>query len=216
MGNDSGVDAGLIKLDGDGPFPYVKMGQSKDLQPGQWCLALGYPVSFDRGKAPALRVGRILRNRSSMVITDCTIMGGDSGGPLFDLDGNVIAISSRCDNRLTVNIHVPVDCFHDTWGRLTKGEDFNSLAPSTVFLGVGPEAGADNAKIGEVFGGSGAAEAGIQVGDVILKFDGQQLNRYNDLPPLIFKHKPGDLVELEIQRGDDVLKLKAKLGVRPD
>ncbi len=151
-----------------------------------------------------------------MVITDCTIMGGDSGGPLFDLDGQVIGISSRCDNRLTVNIHVPVDCYLDAWNRLKSGEDYNSRAPNSVFLGVGPDESTRSPKIGEVFGGSGAAEAGIQVGDVILKFDGQPLTRYDDLPPLILKHKPGDVVEVEIQRGEEVVKLKAKLGSRPD
>ncbi len=216
LGNDHGVDAGLIKLEGDGPYPHVKMGHSKDLQPGQWCLALGYPVSFEHGKPPALRIGRVLRNRDSMIVTDCTIMGGDSGGPLFDLDGNVIAISSRCDDRLTFNIFVPVDCFQNTWTRLTRSEDFNSLRPSIAFLGVGPDDSAESAMIGEVFGGSGAEKAGIQVGDVILKFDGQELSRYDDLPPLIERHKPGDVVDVEILRDGQVVKLQATLSERAD
>ncbi len=213
LGNDAGVDAGLLKLDGNGPFPYAKMGDSEELEIGQWCLALGYPVSFERGKAPAVRIGRVLANRGTSVVTDCTIMGGDSGGPLFDLDGNVIGVSSRCDNRLTINIHVPVHRYEQQWDRLVKGDDFNSF---DVFLGVGPDEAAENARIGEVFDGSGAAKAGLKVGDVILKFDGQELARYRDLPPLILKRKPGDEVEIEIQRGDELLKLKARLGSRGD
>ena len=63
LGNDEGVDAGLIKIDGEGPFPFVPMGKSADVKAGTWCLALGYPVSFERGKPPALRIGRVQRNR---------------------------------------------------------------------------------------------------------------------------------------------------------
>ena len=132
LGNDEGVDAGLIKIDGEGPFPFVPMGKSADVKAGMWCLALGYPVSFDRGKPPALRIGRVQRNRKTAIITDCTIMGGDSGGPLFDLDSNLIGIGSRCDDELNINIHVPVDCYQNDWDRLTKGEDFNSLRPVRV------------------------------------------------------------------------------------
>ncbi len=214
LGNDRGVDAGLIKLNGEGPYPFAKMGVSQDLKQGQWCIALGYPVSFDRGKPPAVRIGRVLSSREGSVVTDCTIMGGDSGGPLFDLDGKVIAVSSRCDDRLTVNIHVPVDCYHDTWDRLSQSEDFNSLSRNIAFLGVAHDEGAENARIGEVFEDTAAAKAGIQVGDVLLKFDGQELSKYSQLPALILKHKPGEEVEIVLQRGEQVLTLKATLGER--
>jgi serine protease Do len=212
LGNDQGVDAGLIKIEGNGPFPFVPMGKSTDLKPGTWCLALGYPIRFERGRPPALRIGRLLANQEIMIITDCTIMGGDSGGPLFDLEGNLIGISSRCDDRLTTNIHVPVDCYRKTWERLTKGEDFNSLA--VAYLGVGPEANSDEPRIGRVYERSGAKEAGLRVGDLLVKFDGTELSRYDQLPPLIERHKPGDEVEIEIRRGEETLKVKAKLTER--
>ena len=65
LGNDRGeVDAGLIKIDGDGPYPFVPMAKSADVKRGTWCLALGYPVRFERGKPPALRIGRVLRNQA--------------------------------------------------------------------------------------------------------------------------------------------------------
>ncbi len=216
LGIDRGVDAGLIKLDGDGPYPFAKMGTSKELQVGQWCIVLGYPVSFERGKAPAVRIGRVLSNRGTAVVTDCTIMGGDSGGPLFDMRGNVIGISSRCDDRLTVNIHVPVDCFQGSWDRLVKSEDFNSRSRNVAFLGVASDDNAQNARIGEVFPGTGAAKAGIRVGDVLLKFDGHDLSKYSELPPLILKHKPGDQVEIVLRRGKEIVKVKAKLGDRDE
>lgn len=212
LGNDEGVDAGLIKINGNGPFPFVPMGKSADLKPGTWCLALGYPLRFEPGKPPALRIGRLLANQEIMMITDCTIMGGDSGGPLFDLEGNLIAVSSRCDDRLTTNIHVPVDRYHKVWDRLTKGEDFNSLA--AAYLGVGPERDSDEPRIGRIYERSGAQEAGLKVGDVLLTFDGTKLSHYSELPPLIEAHKPGDEVEIEVRRGEETLKLKVKLTER--
>lgn len=216
LGNDRGVDAGMIKLSGNGPYPHVDMGVSKDIEPGQWCLALGYPVSFERGKSPAVRVGRVLSNRDTSIVTDCTIMGGDSGGPLFDIDGNVIGISSRCDGRLTVNIHVPVDCYQNTWDRLAQSEDFNSLSRGIAFLGVARDEETDAAKIGEVFPRTGASRAGIKAGDVFLKFDGEELSKYSELPPLIEKHKPGDEVEIVLRRGDETITVKARLGDRDE
>lgn len=211
-GNDTGVDAGLLKLNGDGPFPFVPMGKSGTLVAGTWCLAMGYPVSFERGRPPALRIGRVQRTRTTEIVTDCTIMGGDSGGPLFDLEGNLIGIGSRCDDRLNVNIHVPMDCYHRSWDRLAKGEDFDSLRPVIAYLGVGRSEGSDEPRIGRVFADSSAALAGIQVGDIVVRFGGQEVSRYSDLPRLIEQRKPGDEVEIEVRRGETIHQLKAKLG----
>ena len=216
LGNDRGVDAGLVKIEGNGPWPYANMGKSSDVEEGQWCVALGYPVSFERGKPPVVRVGRVLSSRSAMLVTDCTIMGGDSGGPVFDLDGNVIAVSSRCDDRLTTNIHVPVDCYQKEWDRLVAREDFNSLARTITYLGVDRDEFSQDVRIGRVFDGTAAEKAGIKAGDVILKFDGKELSKYGDLPPLIEKRKPGDEVEIEVKRGDETLTLRAKLGEREE
>jgi serine protease Do len=212
LGNDRGVDAGLVKITDEGSWPHAEMGKSTDLKAGQWCLTLGYPVSFERGKAPVVRIGRVLQNQSPMIVTDCTIMGGDSGGPLFDLDGRVIGIGSRCDNTVTMNIHVPIDRYHDNWERLVKGDDFNSLLAKVAFLGVGPDDESDDARIGHVVRGSAAEKAGIKVGDVIVKLDGHELKEYAELPALIRSREPGDEVEIEVRRGEEAVKLKATLG----
>ena len=130
LGNCRDLDTGLMKITDPGPWPHVEMGRSGDLKTGQWCLALSYPLRFDHGKAPVVRVGRVLRLSSMAVVTDCTIMGGDSGGPLFDLEGKVIGISNTCDTSLVLNRHVPVDRFREVWDRLAQGEDFNSRSNS--------------------------------------------------------------------------------------
>lgn len=212
LGNDERVDAGLIKLNGDGPYPHVPMGKSADLKVGMWCLALGYPIRFESGKPPVLRIGRLLANQEIMLITDCTIMGGDSGGPLFDLEGNLIGVSSRCDDRLTTNIHVPVDRYHRVWDRLTQGQDFDSLTPG--YLGIGPDGESNEPRIGRIYRPSGAADAGLKEGDILVKFDGSPVSRYSDLPGLIERHLPGDEVEIEVRRGEELLKMKVKLTER--
>jgi len=212
LGNDHGVDAGMIQIDGEGPWPHAEIGTSADLQQGEWCITLGYPVSYERGKKPVVRVGRVLRNRSTQIMADCKIMGGDSGGPLFDLDGKVIGIGSRCDDTVALNIHVPIDCYRDHWDRFVAKEDFNSLRPKIAFLGVGPGEDEDDNRIEMVVPGSAAEKAGIKPGDLIVKFGEEMIQRYEDLPPLIRGRKPGDVVELQLQRGDEELVVKVTLG----
>ena len=216
LGNDEGVDAGMVKITEPGPWPHAELGASRDLRTGQWCLTLGYPVSFDHGKPPSVRIGRVLRVAPSLIITDCAIMGGDSGGPLIDLEGKVVAIGSRCEDRITTNVHVPIDRYRDSWERLVKGEDFNSQDGDAAFLGVSPDGSEDVARIGSIIPGSAAEKAGIRVGDVIVKIDGDEIKRYEDLPALIQQRKPGDEVRIEIRRGDEAVQLKATLGKRGD
>jgi serine protease Do len=214
LGNDEGVDAGLMKLDGRGPWPSAEMGKSRDLKPGQWCLAVGYPVTFDRGKPAVVRVGRILRNSPTMVITDCPIMGGDSGGPLFDLEGRVIGIGSRCDNSLTENVSVPVDAFLDHWDWLVKGEDFDSRSPLVARLGVAAATSGDTAKIARVLPGTPAEKAGLKAGDVIVKFAGKVVASRDELSPLLRRQTSDEEVAIEVRRGEKSVTLKTALPQR--
>lgn len=212
LGNDHGVDAGMVRLDDKGPWPHAEMGTSKDLEPGQWCVTLGYPVSFERDKPPVVRLGRILRNRRGMIFADCKIMGGDSGGPLFDLEGRVIGIGSRCDDDVLVNIHVPIDSFREHWDRLVQGEDFDSLSPRLTFLGVGPGDNISDDRIHTVVPGSPAEKAGLRPGDLIVEFGGRPIDRYEQLPPLVRERKPGDKVTIGLRRGEETLTLEVTLG----
>jgi serine protease Do len=214
LGNDEGVDAGMIQISQEGKWPHVELGKSADLQVGQWCLAMGYPVTFDRGKPPAVRIGRIQRNATTAIVTDCTIMGGDSGGPLFDMNGKLVGVGSRCDNRLTINIHVPIDCYRSFWDRLADSEDFDSQNEEVAYLGVRPDDEAEEAKIVEVFEDTGAEKAGIRVGDVIVRFGDTQIDAAEDLTRLIRRQRPGDAVKVEVRRGEKRVELTVTLGTR--
>src|SRR4029077_15044098 len=95
------------------------------------------------GRPPVVRVGRILETTPKYLRTDCTLVGGDSGGPLFDMNGKVIGIHSRIGGSISFNIHVPVDTYAETWEKLAASEvwgrdlglcDF--ARPSSAYLGV--------------------------------------------------------------------------------
>ena len=219
LGANKGIDSGMIKIEEEGTWPFVEMGQSTELKAGTWCLAIGQPGGFRPGRTPPVRLGRVLENTKGFVRTDCTLVGGDSGGPLFDLQGRVIGIHSRIGGSITANIHVPVDTYRDTWDRLARGEAWGGSlgagAAATPYLGVlsDPEA-KDACKVKEVQAGSPAEKAGIKVNDIITKFDGQKVAKFEDLSSLVSKKKPGEEVALEVQRGEETLTLKATVGRR--
>src|SRR5207249_1980480 len=106
--------------------------------------------------------------------TDCTLVGGDSGGPLFDMQGRLIGIHSRISNSITANIHVPVDTYRDTWDRLAKAEVWGAgiggrASADAGYLGVECDDSNPKAcKITRVITGSPAEKAGLKVGDIVV------------------------------------------------
>ena len=216
LGNNHGIDAGLIKITTEGKWPFAKMGRSDDLEVGEWCVASGFPVSFESGKQPAVRLGRIQRHSSRSIVTDCTIMGGDSGGPLFDLDGNVIGINSRVSGSVKTNIHVPVDSYSDTWDRLADSENWSDRSRRRgAYLGVSWDPEDERVLIERVTTDSPAEKAGIRAGDIITNFDGRKIKDFNDLLQQIARKKPKDSVSIRVQRESEILELNATLGSWP-
>jgi len=214
LGLNHGIDSGLMKITTPGEWPFLEMGNSANLKQGQWCLATGHPGGYVQGRPPVVRLGRVLDNTGRAVVTDCVLVGGDSGGPLFDMDGKVIAINSRIGQQLTANLHVPIDTFRDTWDRLEQGEDWGKLLGDGPFLGVQGDPKAKIAKITEVFPNTPAAKAGIKPGDVITKFDGKDIPNFIALSSLVRGKKPGDKVKVEVLRGEETVALEVTLGKR--
>jgi serine protease Do len=129
LGMSAAADAGLMRITDKGKWPFALMGDSNSLKPGTWCLAIGHPLGYHPGRPPVVRIGRILQKSESMIQTDCPLVGGDSGGPLLDLDGKVIGINSRIAGPTDVNLHVPVDIFRPMWDQLVKGESVQPVLP---------------------------------------------------------------------------------------
>ena len=214
-----GVDAGLIKII-DAPkdaagWPFCPTGKSSTLKPGQWCIAAGHPGGFRSERTPPVRLGRLLRNTPTAIVTDCTIVSGDSGGPLFNTSGEVIGISSRIGGPLDANVHVPVDAYTKDWTRLVKGETWGAQRFGRgAFLGVRGEGNGSDATIGFVQPGSAAAKAGLKAGDVVKTFDGKAVTTYMSLVAQIGRKKPGEKVKMVVQRGKEKVTLDVKLGKR--
>jgi len=127
LGQNKGIDSGMIKINAEGKYNFLEIGKSADLKVGQWVIAIGHPGGFRPNRTPVVRVGRILFVSPAAIRTDCTLVGGDSGGPLFDMQGRVIGIHSRIGGfAITENVHVPVDTYRETWDKLAKGDSWGT------------------------------------------------------------------------------------------
>jgi serine protease Do len=129
LGNYSTPDAGMARITEPGKWPAVPLGRSGTLRPGTWCIALGHPLGYQPGRPPVVRIGRVLHVNDETIQTDCPIVSGDSGGPVFDLDGRVIGINSRISDPVNANLHAAVDVFHANWERLAKGDVWQATLP---------------------------------------------------------------------------------------
>jgi serine protease Do len=212
LGRWSQIDSGMAQITTEGKWPYAEIGVSKDLKVDQWCISTGHPGGYKKDRPPVVRLGRIGFSNGNMVQSDCTLVGGDSGGPLFDMSGKVIGIHSRIGNPLTANIHVPADTYRDTWDQLVKSE---KIGENPVWLGVQADEFAKNCKLGEISKNSPAEKAGLQPGDVIVRFAGKDITTYEDMRKLLLKQKPGDEITLQLKRGDETKELRITLGSRP-
>jgi serine protease Do len=220
LGNNKGIDSGLVEITDKGKYPFVEMGDSAVVKPGQWALAVGHPGGYRPGRSAVVRLGRVLIASSSLIRTDNTLVGGDSGGPLFDMQGKVIGIHSRIGFSISDNMHVPVNTYRETWDRLAKGESWGGWSFSfgrspAPWLGVQIDKDSKDCKVAGVTEDSPAEKAGFQIDDVILKFDGKAVPGFDDLEKAVKGKKPGDEVKVEVRRGDQTITLKVKLEKRP-
>jgi serine protease Do len=222
LGMNLGIDSGLIKITQEAPkdgWPFAEMGKSGELKPGQWVAALGHPGGYRRDRPPVLRLGRVLTSTGNLVVTDCTLVGGDSGGPLFDLDGKVIGIHSRIGGSVLSNIHVPVDTYTGTWERLAKGDSWGdrfAAAARGPVLGINGENDLKGCRVVAVTPGGAADRAGVKVGDIIHEIDGKGLDGVQGVVEVLARRKAGEEVRLKVLRGDETLELKATLAKRPE
>jgi serine protease Do len=223
LGQNKGIDSGMIKISEEGKYPFVAMGKSGGLAKGTWVITTGHPGGYKPGRSPVVRLGRVLDASNSVIRTDCTLVGGDSGGPLFDMHGNVVGIHSRIGPNIKDNYHVPVDTYRDTWDRLVKGESwggglFGPVTPATpapAYLGLQFDPDTKEPRVIEVAKDSPAAKAGIQIGDVLSQFDGKAIKTFEELTGFLTKRKPGDEVALEVVRDNKPVTLKLTLGKKP-
>lgn len=220
LGMQTSRDSGLMKIVDKGKYPYLEMGTSKNLKRGQWIIAMGHPGGYDKKRSPPLRVGRIYASPrpEGMIQTDCVLVGGDSGGPLFDMNGFVIGIHSRInpstrDGQFVGNFHVPVDIYGATWDKLAAGENIGRTSTTKrPVMGFSPDLDSIAPKIKEVKSGGPAEKAGLKPGDVILEFGDKKVRTKEALRIALQYKKPGEKVKLKVKRGDKEIELTLELG----
>jgi S1-C subfamily serine protease len=209
------VDAGLMKIDdgqnGGKPWPCATPGTSKDLTSGMWCIATGHPGGYERERGMVTRVGRILDVRKNSLVTDCALIGGDSGGPLFDLSGRLIAVHSRIGNDVADNLHVPIDHYDECWDQMSRGDSWGFLRGFKPMFGVRGN-GADQANVVEVYAGSPAKEAGIEPGDVIERFGDVQVAGFESLKTAVSDTMPGERVKVWVRREGRLIQVIVEIG----
>lgn len=204
------VDSGMLKLKGDGPFPYIDMGESETLSKGQWIIAVGHPGGWNEPRGMVVRVGRVLSNSARVIRTDCTLVGGDSGGPLVDMDGNLIGIHSRIASELWENLHVPVDTYSNDWDKLEAGEIIGGQ--NKPFVGISFKDSTN--EISEVANESPAQEAGLKVGDIVLKVNETEIGKKSDFGRMARTMKPNDRLKILVKRGDEELEFELRVSVQ--
>lgn len=129
LGLHSETDAALFQLkSSDKDYPFVPIGKNYQARLGDWVFALGHAGGFDKERGPVLRLGKIVRLAQATFQTDCKLIGGDSGGPLFSIYGELIGIHSRISGSLEENMHVSIHAFLNDWEALLEKQ----------FLGNGP------------------------------------------------------------------------------
>jgi serine protease Do len=224
LGLDDKTDAGLAQLDRRGkkrnwPFVEVERDVGK-VAVGSWCFALGHPGGWDKERGLVLRVGRVLKQKANSLETDCVLMGGDSGGPLFDLKGKLIGIHSQILSERNQNVHVSMAPFLRSWERMKGSQVIRTWATgSGGYLGVAvmpAESDPAALEVEEVIPGSPAARAGLKISDRLLEVNRESLIDDSHFAAMVRQRAPGDLITIKIRRGEVERILEVKLGQKPD
>jgi serine protease Do len=215
IGLDRRSDVAVLKIDGKN-LPVVRMGDPSKLRAGEWVLAIGSPFSFENSVTAGIvsATGRSMPGEDGLVPfiqTDVAVNPGNSGGPLFNLNGEVVGINSQIYSRsggyMGISFAIPIDVANNvrtqlvSTGKVTRGRI--GVQIQEVNAQFADAFGLDRprgALVGQVIEGGPAERAGIKTGDVILSVDGKTVERSTQLPSVISSIKPGNDAKIEVWR----------------
>jgi serine protease Do len=216
LGGSEISDAAMLQILGDEEWPFVPIANKGESQIGDWCFGLGHPGGFDKERGVVVRIGKIIAKKDETMQTDSRLLGGDSGGPLFDFEGRLIAIHSRVSQKPDQNFHVPVESFHANWDTFRDEELISyDLMKDGGFFGVACEETETGLIVCEVISGTAAEKAGLKINDILLEVNDEPLDSREEFIIIISSLKPGDEAKILYKRKGAQLSVKANLGVRP-
>lgn len=228
VGSDSSTDVAVLRIDSDGELPVAELGSSDQLRVGDWVLALGSPLGLDftvttgiisaKGRRISAREGTL----EAFLQTDAAINPGNSGGPLVDLTGKVVGVNTAIYGGRTFvgyGFAIPVDLTRRIVSDLLEYGEVRRprlgvrvsdvTAVDAEAYGLDEVAGAE---VNTVEDGSPAAEAGLELGDVVVAIDGDPVADASELVTTLARMRPGDEVELGVVRDGDRRSVTVELG----
>jgi len=226
LGSDPKTDVAVLKIAAKN-LPVVKLGSTQDLRVGEWVLAIGSPFGFENSVSAGVvsAKGRALPDDSFVpfIQTDVAVNPGNSGGPLFNVRGEVVGINSQIYSQSGgyqgISFAIPIEVAKRVQQQIQNGGRAQHARLGVVIQDVN-QAFADSFKLERPAGalvssveeGGPAAKAGLKSGDVILKYNEQPIVASSDLPALLGQAMPGETAKLEIWRHGKRETLSAKLG----
>jgi serine protease Do len=226
IGADARTDVAVLKIDA-AELPFVKLGDPQKVQVGEWVAAIGSPFGFENTISAGIlsAKGRSLPSETYVpyLQTDVAVNPGNSGGPLFNLDGEVIGINSQIYSRtggyMGLSFAIPIDIAMDVadqlraTGKVTRGRLGVQIQGLTQDLARSFGLKQPNgALVSSVEKDSPAQRAGVEAGDVILQFNGATVEDSKDLPVLVARSKPGSEATLKVWRNGKEQTLTVKVG----
>jgi serine protease Do len=227
VGIDERTDVAVLKIDAK-DLPAVQLGDPSSLRPGEWVVAIGSPFGFENSVTAGIvsATSRALGQESSLVPfiqTDVAVNPGNSGGPLFNLSGQVVGINSQIYSRTGgyqgVSFAIPIDVAMNVQqqliktGRVVRGRIGVQIQPVNAQLAE--SFGLDRprgALVSVVEGGAPADKAGIKAGDVILEVDGRTIENSSELPAVIAAVQPGQNARLQVWRDGKPRRIDVRVG----
>ena len=226
VGVDKRSDVAVLKIEAK-QLPVVKIGDPSKLRPGEWVLAIGSPFTFENTVTAGIvsATGRSMPGEDGLVPfiqTDVAVNPGNSGGPLFNLNGEVVGINSQIYSRsggwMGLSFAIPIDVAANVrdqlvaTGKVTRGRIGVQIQEVTAQIADSFELDRPRgALVSQVLEDGPAKKGGVKDGDVILSVNGKSVERSTQLPSVISAIKPGDTAKLEVWRDNSIKTLNVRV-----
>lgn len=230
IGTDPDSDLALVKIDA-GNLPYLEMADSDALEVGEWVLAIGNPLGLSHTVTAGIvsakgRSGFGLATLENFIQTDAAINFGNSGGPLINLDGQVVGINTAIagsTGNIGIGFAIPINMAKNVYRQLREGGAvlrgylgiwLEELTPE-IAASIGLEEDTKGIIVMDVVKDSAAEKAGLKGYDVVVEFEGQPVEKKNELQNRVAMLKPGTKVEIVVLRDGKRKTFTIELGKRP-